>query len=113
MNQDWDIKIDLDGTEHKLRLLQSEGRKHWVVREIPPQPRVEEEASARLDEAPLNNLPFEMDNWSWGVGLDKFGLNRNDPGHIFRYFDGHGIDTSEPNIVRHGPGFGQTGTITG
>ena len=113
MNQDWDIKIDLDGTEHKLRLLQSEGRKHWVVREIPPQPRVEEEASARLGEAPLNNLPFEMDNWSWGVGLDKFGLNRNDPGRIFRYFDGHGIDTSEPNIVRHGPGFGQTGTITG
>lgn len=100
--QDWDIKISLDGTEHKLRLLRSDGRKHWVVQEIPPQPRVEEEASARLGENPLQNLPFEMDNWTWGAGLDRFGLNRNEPGHIFRYADGFGIDTAE-GIVRHGP----------
>ncbi len=113
MNQDWDIKIDLDGTEQRLRLLQSDGRKHWTVREMPPQPRVEEEASARLGEAPLQNLPFEMDNWSWGFGLERFGLNRNDPGHIFRFFDGYGFDATEPGIIRHGPKSTVVGSITG
>jgi len=101
--QDWDVKIDQGGTSHKFRLLQQEGRKAWQVAESPPNPRVEVEAASREGFRPDRELPFIMEDWYWGVGLERFGSQSTDRGHLLRYSEGFGIDTTEPGIARHGP----------
>ena len=100
--RDWDIKIDQGGTEHRFRLLQQQGQKSWAVSEIPPTPQISSEAGAREGFAPDRELPFVQEDWSWGMGLERFGSSQ-DRGHLLRFADGFNIDTTQPGTVRHGP----------
>ncbi len=101
--REWDVKLTHNSIEHKLRLLNADNKKVWQVSEVPPQPQIGDAASSRAGFSPDRELPFAMEDWSWGVGLDRFGTNAVERGHIFRYADGFGIDTSEPGFVKHGP----------
>ncbi len=100
--RDWDVKLTQGGTPHKLRLLQQENRKAWKVSELPPTPQIESAASSRAGFNPDRELPFVMEDWYWGVGLERFG-SQSDRGHVLRYSEGFGIDTTEPGVARHGP----------
>ncbi len=100
--KNWDIKIDQGGTSHLFRLLQAENRKAWRVAEVPPNPQIETSAASRSGFNPNSELPFIMEDWYWGVGLERFG-SQDDRGHLLRYAEGFGIDTTEPGIARHGP----------
>ncbi|KKU10384.1 MAG: hypothetical protein UX14_C0019G0012, partial [Parcubacteria group bacterium GW2011_GWF1_45_5] len=75
--------------------------KAWTVRELPP-PATPSEAQASREGSSINKLPFHMEDWSWGAGLQRFG-NRDLPGHKFRLDDGFGIDLSDPGFIKHGP----------
>ena len=101
--KDWDIKLTLGSTDHKLRLLQQNGRKQWTVAETPPNPRIDSEAASREGFRPDQELPFVMETWDHGIGLDRFFTGSQERGFLNRYADGFGIDTSEPGVVKHGP----------
>lgn len=100
---DFDVRIALSGTSHKFKLLQQGGRKAWTVRELPPAPRLDIAGSQEEGLPPTQLLPFEMEDWSYGAGLLRFTPQNERVGHILRYADGFGIDTSEVGLVRHGP----------
>ncbi len=100
---DFDVKIALDGTTHKFRLLRTREGKAWSVREAPPSPRLANAASAKEGLPPERLLPFEAEDWSWGTGLLRYTPQFQRPGHVLRYSDGFGIDTSQVGQVRHGP----------
>ncbi len=100
---DFDVKIDLDGTTKKFRLLKTREGKAWSVRELPPSPRLSNAASAKEGLPPERLLPFEAEDWSWGVGLVRYTPQFQRPGHVLRYSEGFGIDTSQVGQVRHGP----------
>ena len=102
-HKDWDIKITQGATSHRFRLLQQRGQKAWQVSESPPNPRVETEASSREGFRPDRELPFVMEDWTWGFGLERFGSQSVARGHLLRYADGFNIDTTRPDIVQHGP----------
>lgn len=102
-HKDWDIKLKQGSTEHRFRLLQQRGQKAWQVSEVPPNPRVEVEAASREGFRPDRELPFVMEDWYWGSGLERFGSQSVERGHLLRYSEGFGIDTTEPGVVRHGP----------
>jgi hypothetical protein len=57
-------------------------------------------------------LPFDGQDFSWGSGLKRFTPQASRPGHVLRYADGFGIDTTEPGIVRHGPAVSTVGTTS-
>lgn len=94
---DWDVKLVLGASERRLRLLNTRTGKAWGVSEIPP---------------PEIDALFSQSDWSWGAGLAKLGVHLDRPGHIFRYADGSGIDTTD-GIVKHGPGSASVGTVSG
>jgi len=102
--QDWDIKITLAGVTKFFRLLQTRDRnsnairKLWDVQEVEP-------TTAFAN--------FAQEDWQWGVGLNRAGISLDRPGHVFRYADGFGIDTSKSGKVLHGPGSTSIGTISG
>lgn len=96
---DWDVKITRGNTSRKFRLLNTREGKSWTVREVPMNFTLD----SSVPEEGERLLPFEMRDWSWGTGLDKFTPQSTRPGHRLRYFDGQNIDTSEPGIIRHGP----------
>ena len=100
--REWDVKITQNSVEHKLRLLVAEGKKAWQVAEAPPQPQIADAAASRAGFSPERDLPFIMEDWSWGVGLDRFGSS-NERAQVFRYADGFGIDTTQSGSVLHGP----------
>ena len=100
---DYDVKITKGATTRKLRLLQTREGKAWSVQEIPPTPQLALGGSAKEGMPPTQLLPFEMEDWSFGTGLLRFTPQTERPGHVLRYADGFGIDTSEVGIVRHGP----------
>ncbi len=110
--QDWDIKLNQGSTEHKFRLLQQQGRKAWQVSEAPPNPRVEVEAASREGFRPDRELPFVMEDWSWGTGLERFGTQSVERGHLSRYADGFNIDTSQAGVVKHGPLIDTIGSVS-
>lgn len=112
LQKDWDIKLTQGGTTHKFRLLQQRGQKAWTVSESPPNPRVEVEAASREGFRPDRELPFVMEDWVWGVGLERFGSQSIDRGHLFRYADGFNIDTSQSGIVKHGPLVESLGSVS-
>lgn len=94
---DWDVKLVLGASTRKLRLLNTRTGKAWGVSEIPP---------------PEIDALFSQADFSWGAGLAKLGVHLDRPGHIFRYADGYGIDTTD-GIVKHGPGSASVGTVSG
>ncbi len=100
--RDWDIQLAQGGTEHKLRLLQADNKKAWQVAEVPPTPQIDLAAASRAGFSPDRELPFIMEDWYWGSGLERFG-SQSDRGHLLRYSEGFGIDTTEPGVARHGP----------
>jgi len=102
--KDFDIKLKAGGTTKTFRLLQQRGRKLWAKREMPPSPRPEE-ASTREGQPPERLMSLEQRDWMWGVGLSKLTPQADRPGHVLRYSDGFGIDTSEVGRVKHGPAF--------
>ena len=110
--RDWDIKIDQGGTSHRFRLLQQEGRKAWQVSESPPNPRVEVEAASREGFRPDRELPFVMEDWVWGVGLERFGTQSLERGHLLRYSDGFNIDTTQAGVIKHGPLIESIGSVS-
>ncbi len=103
MQRDWDVKITQGATSHKFRLLQLNGKKSWNVSESPPNPLIELEAASRSGFRADVELPFVMEDWSWGIGLERFGSQSTDRGHLLRYADGFNIDTTQPDVVLHGP----------
>lgn len=100
---DYDVKLAISGSTRKLRLLQQRGQKSWQVKEIPPQPNVETGLSAREGFPPYRALPFLQEDFSWGAGLQYLTPETANPGHVFRYSDGFGIDTTDVRIAKHGP----------
>ena len=102
-HKDWDIKLKQGSTTHRFRLLQQRGQKAWQVSEVPPNPQIEVEAASRLGFRPDRELPFVQEDWIWGFGLERFGSQSVARGHILRYADGFNIDTTQPDIVQHGP----------
>ena len=102
-HRDWDIKIKQGSTTHKFRLLQQRGQKAWQVSEVPPNPHIEVEAASRLGFRPDRELPFVQEDWVYGFGLERFGSQSVARGHLLRYADGFNIDTTQPDIVKHGP----------
>jgi hypothetical protein len=100
---DFDVKLSISGTARKFRLLRQRGSKAWVVREIPPRPQVEQGVAAREGMPPERALPFIQEDFAWGVGLENFTQETSKPGHVLRYADGYGIDTSDVRISKHGP----------
>ncbi len=99
----FDIKINNGTTSKQFRLFGEDGIKAWTVEELAPNPNIFSELQAAEGLPPTIDLPFIMNDWSLGVGVDRFGPNFAQPGHVLRYADGHGIDTTEPGLIKHGP----------
>lgn len=110
--KDWDIKLKQGSTTNRFRLLKQGGRKAWRVSEEPPNPRVEVEAASREGFHPDRELPFVMEDWVWGTGLERFGSQSLERGHTFRYADGFNIDTSQAGVIRHGPLIETIGSVS-
>lgn len=100
---DFDLKINDGSSTRRFRLLQRQGQKFWQVQEQPPRPQVEGRAAAREGLPPDRMLPFDGQDFSWGAGLARFTPQGDRPGHVLRYADGFGVDTTEPGRVKHGP----------
>lgn len=108
--KDYDVKITHSSSTKRFRLLNQRGRKAWTVRELAPRPQVEGSAAAREGMPVDQLLPFDGQDFSWGSGLKRFSPQTQRPGHVLRYADGFGIDTTEPGTVKHGPAVSTVGT---
>lgn len=100
---DFDVKITLDSTTERFKLVQQRGTKLWTVREVPPNPQPELSSGQEEGWTPTQLLPFQQEDWSIGAGLSRLTPQLDRAGHTLRYADGFGIDTSEVGLVRHGP----------
>lgn len=107
----YDIRLNDGTTDLQFRLVLQDGLKAWSVDELPPNPRIFSDLQSGEGFSPLQDLPFIMNDWFMGVGVDRFGPDFSAPGQVLRYQSGDGIDTSEPGIVKHGPLLTEIGTL--